>query len=222
MTAGAGGQGSAGAIARGYASVALDVDSTVSGVEGIDWLAALRGADVGARIAALTDRAMRGEIPLEAVYGERLALIRPTRAEIAALADAYIAAIAPGCANAIRRLHDAGVRVVLVSGGIRGAIEPVARAIGVPDDDLHAVTVSFTADGEYAGYDTTSPLTTQTGKRTVLEALQLPHPMLAVGDGATDALMRPPADEFAAFTGFVTRPSVVAAADFEVRTFGEL
>ena len=42
-----------------FASVVLDVDSTLCGIEGIDFLAARRGPDVGERIAELTDRAMR-------------------------------------------------------------------------------------------------------------------------------------------------------------------
>jgi phosphoserine phosphatase len=62
-----------------FASVVIDVDSTLSGIEGIDWLAALRGPEMAAKISALTDRAMRGEITLDAVYGERLKMIAPTR-----------------------------------------------------------------------------------------------------------------------------------------------
>ena len=53
-----------------FASVVLDVDSTLCGVEGVDWLAQRRGADVAARTRALTERAMNGEIPLDSVYGE--------------------------------------------------------------------------------------------------------------------------------------------------------
>src|SRR5262249_28185501 len=63
-----------------FATVILDVDSTVAGIEGIDWLAQRRGPDVAAKIAQLTDDAMRGTLPLEAVYGARLDAIRPTRA----------------------------------------------------------------------------------------------------------------------------------------------
>src|SRR5205085_3697398 len=55
-----------------FASVVLDVDSTLCGIEGIDVLAMRRGPEVGRRIAEITDRAMRGEIALERVYGERL------------------------------------------------------------------------------------------------------------------------------------------------------
>ena len=210
------------APSRGFASVVLDVDSTLCGVEGIDWLADLRGAAVGAKVAALTDRAMRGEIRLDAVYGERLALVDPTRDEVAGLASIYVATLAAGAARAVRRLQGAGRRVVLVSGGVREAILPVARKLGIPDDDVHAVPVLFTANGCYAGYDATSPLATALGKRDVVEVLALPPRVLAVGDGATDLAIRPVVDAFAAFTGFVRRPAVVRDADLVVDSFDQL
>ena len=208
--------------ARGFASVVLDVDSTLCGVEGIDWLAALRGSDVGAKVTELTDRAMRGRIALDAVYGERLALVQPTRDEVALLANVYIAALAPGAVRAVRRLRDAGRRVVIVSGGMREAILPVAQRLGIPDGDVHAVTVHFATGGEYEGHDAASPLATAVGKRTVVEALALPPRILAVGDGATDLAIRPVVDAFAAFTGFVRRDAVVGDADLVVTTFDQL
>ena len=73
----------------GYSSVVLDVDSTLCGIEGIDWLAARRGPEAGVRIAELTDRAMNGELALDDVYGERLGVVRPTRDDLEALASAY-------------------------------------------------------------------------------------------------------------------------------------
>ena len=205
---------------RGFASVVLDVDSTLCGVEGIDWLAALRGSEVGAKVTELTDRAMRGRIALDAVYGERLALVQPTRDEVALLANVYIAALAPGAARSIRRLRDAGRRVVLVSGGVREAILPVAHRVGIAGEDVYAVAIRFSANGEYGGYDTTSPLATAVGKRIVVESLALPLRVLAVGDGATDLAIRPVVDAFAAFTGFVRRDSVVHDADLVVDSFG--
>src|SRR5687768_16267462 len=121
-----------------YNTVVLDVDSTVSALEGIVWLAARRGEDAVARGAALTERAMQGEIALESVYGERLALVRPGRAELAALAEAYAAAEVPGALDAVARLQGAGVRVALVSGGIRQAIIPFARQLGIAPQHVHA------------------------------------------------------------------------------------
>ena len=209
-----------------FNSLFLDVDSTVAALEGIDWLAQRRGADVAARVAAQTDRAMRGEIALDAVYGERLALVRPGRDDIAALAAAYEAALVPGARDAIARLREAGVRVALVSGGIRQAIIPLARALGIAPDDVHAVDVVVDMGGGYFAYDAGSPLATQTGKRAVAEQLlgtgRFPRPALAVGDGATDVAMKGTADAFAAFTGVVRREPVVREADHEVKSFDEL
>src|SRR5205823_765142 len=99
-----------------YATVILDVDSTVASIEGIDWLAALRSPDVASRIADGTNKAMEGAIPLEAVYAERLRLVAPRRDEIDALGRAYVTAIAPGARETVTALRAAGVRVMLFSG----------------------------------------------------------------------------------------------------------
>lgn len=209
-------------MTSGFASVIFDVDSTLCGIEGIDWLAERRGAAVGAEVTALTDRAMRGEIALDAVYGERLGLVRPTLADIAELAHAYIVSVAPGASDAIARLRQRGTRVVLMSGGIREAILPVAELLGIAEHDVHAVSVRFNGAGAYSGFDGASPLATATGKRLVAESLGLPRRVLAVGDGATDLAMRPAVDAFAAFVGFVRRESVVSAADHVVESFARV
>lgn len=205
-----------------FRSVVLDVDSTLCGIEGIDFLAKSRGGAVGKEIAALTERAMNGEIPLDAIYGERLRIIRPTRHDIRALADAYAAALAPGAKEVIGRLRESGVRLALVSGGIRQAIAPVAEMLGFADDDLAAVALTFDSAGHYQGFDTDSPLTGQSGKRPIVEGLALPRPILVVGDGSTDVATRPVVDAFAAYVGFIRRENVVAAADFVIATFAEL
>ena len=205
-----------------FASVVLDVDSTLCGVEGVDWLAARRGPEVALEVARLTERAMSGELSLEAVYGARLEMIRPAAVEITALALEYRRALAPGAARAVAALLRRGVRVALVSGGIREAILPVAAGLRIPPGDVHAVSVRFDAGRLYAGFDAASPLATHGGKLTVVRALGLPRPTLAVGDGATDAAVRPAVDCFAAFTGFVHRAPVVAAADLELPSFDHL
>ena len=206
----------------GFSSVVLDVDSTLCGIEGIDWLASRRDPATGAAITALTDQAMRGEIALDSVYRQRLAAVRPSRRDVDALAAAYLAALAPGAAEAVRALHAGARRVVLVSGGLREAILPVSAHLGIAEADVHAVSVRLTRSGHYDGYDSASPLATATGKRAVVEALALPRRVLAVGDGATDLAIRPAVDGFAAFTGFVRREPVVAAADHVIASFAQL
>lgn len=193
----------------------FDCDSTLSAIEGIDELAA------GHRtaIAALTESAMRGEVPLEAVYGARLALIRPGRAAIEALARHYIAAAVPGARDTVRGLTAHGVVVRIVSGGILQAILPFAAWLGLTDSDVAAVELRFDAAGNYAGFDETSPLARSGGKRTVLEAWRrvVPGPVLMVGDGMTDLEARPAVDRFVAFAGVTDRPEVTGAADEVIR-----
>jgi phosphoserine phosphatase len=205
-----------------FASVVIDVDSTLSGIEGIDWLAALRGPEMATRISELTDRAMRGEITLDAVYGERLKMIAPTRREIDALGLRYVEAIAPGAVATIGALRHAGIAIALVSGGLREAIVPLARSVGADGGSLRAVSIRFDAKGRYAGYDTHSPLATQQGKAQVVRELALGAPVLGVGDGATDLAMRPAIAAFGAFTGFVRREPVVRDADFTIESFAQL
>src|SRR5258708_38733634 len=93
-----------------YATVILDVDSTVASIEGIDWLAAWRAPEVAAKIAAGTAQAMAGIVTLEAVYAERLRLVAPRRDEIDAPGRAHVQADAPGARPAAPPLPRGGLR----------------------------------------------------------------------------------------------------------------
>ena len=205
-----------------FASVVLDIDSTVSGIEGIDWLAGLRDPEIAGKIADLTTRAMNGELSLGEVYAARLELVRPSRSEIERLAKAYIANIASGAHETIRRLTAAGVRIVLVTGGLREAVLPLAHQLGVSPDDVHAVPLEFDGAGDYLHFDPDALTAAEQGKRLVVERLELPRPVLAVGDGVTDAELAPVVDAFAAYVGFVRRAPVVARADHVLESFAEL
>ncbi len=199
----------------------LDADSTISGIEGIDWLAARRGTDVQRAVESLTTQAMNGEVLLESVYDRRLAVIGANADDLHALSAAYVAAVAPGAADAIAALHATGVQVHVVSGGLRPALLPMTRALGIADDRVHAVEPIADAQGRYTSA-APSPLATQTGKGAVVAALALPRPILGVGDGSTDLAMAPAVDVFAAFTGFVRRDAVVDGAALVLDSFAAL
>ena len=205
-----------------FNTVVLDVDSTLSGVEGIDWLASLRGAEVEAWSGSLTARAMEGLIPIEAVYGERMGLVKPTLSEIQELSTVYIDRVAAGAREALAELREHDVEIVMVSGGLREAILPLAKELGVREERVHAVSVFFGRNGEYAGFDERSPMTRQQGKRAAVKEMNLKGPVLAVGDGMTDSEMRSVVDGFAAFTGFLKRDPVVERADFVIESFDQL
>jgi phosphoserine phosphatase len=206
-------------------TVVLDADSTLASIEGIDWLADRRPAAVASRIAELTSAAMAGTLPLEQVYAERLAAVAPSREELDALGVAYVAAVAPGAAECVSALLRAGVRPLIVSGGLRPALLPLAVHLGIAPSDVHGVEVRFAADGGYADFDRESPLASQRGKATLVAALLatggLARPLVAVGDGSTDLVIRTAgvADAFIAYTGFVARDAVVRGADFRCHSY---
>ena len=192
-------------------TVVFDCDSTLTTIEGIDELAGGHAAEV----AALTDAAMRGELALEQVYGRRLEIARPTRRTVEALGRRYIDTLVPDARAVVAALLAEGVTVRIVSGGLLPAVRALAGELGLGPNDVAAVDVRFDDAGEYAGFDTASPLAGSGGKRIVLAAWRatLPGPIMLVGDGATDLEARPEVDVFVAFAGVACRENVVATAD---------
>ena len=205
-----------------FKSVILDVDSTLSGVEGIDWLAALRGREIEEWSADLTARAMAGALPIEAVYGERMKTVKPTLSEIHELSKIYLDRVAANARETLEEFRKYGVEAIMVSGGLRESILPLASHLGVPEARVYAVSVFFGTDGEYAGFEETSPFTRQNGKRTAVSHMDLKGPVLAVGDGVTDSEIKPVVDSFAAFTGFTKRAAVIERADYVIENFDQL
>jgi phosphoserine phosphatase len=205
-----------------FKSIIFDVDSTLSGIEGIDWLAARRGPDVEAWSAALTERAMNGQIPIEAVYGERMGRVRPTRSEIEELGRIYVERVAAGAREALEEFREHQIETVMVSGGLREAILPLARELGVDERRVYAVSIYFDERGQYKGFEEASLMTRQNGKRLTVRDMGLQGPILAVGDGMTDSEIKPVVDGFAAFTGFTRREPVIQRADFIIENFDQL
>lgn len=204
-------------------AVCFDVDSTVIQDEGIDVLAAYCG--VGDQVAKLTASAMGGSIPFEFALSQRLNLIRPSRAMVNQCLAAHPPRLTPGIGELIRRLHGRGTHVYLVSGGFRQMIEPVAKLVGIASERIIANVLQFNIDGTYRTFDTTQPTAASGGKAKALAQLKTRfgyHPLIMVGDGATDLEARPPADAFIGFGGVVQRDLVAAGADWFVTAFSEL
>lgn len=202
--------------ARRFGTVVFDCDSTLSRVEGIEELAALRGVNV----EALTEAAMRGDVPLEAVYGRRLELADPTRADVEAVGRRYVETLVPDARDAVRALQKAGVEVRILSGGLRPAVLALAVELAIDPAAVAAVDVRFDDSGRYVGYDTASPLARSGGKPEILREWlpTLRPPLMLVGDGATDLEAAPVVDLFVAFAGVVDRAEVTAGAGAVIRT----
>lgn len=193
-----------------YATVIFDCDSTLSSIEGIDELA---GPDLLGELAALTDRAMDGELPLEAVYGARLERVQPSREALEQLGMRYLATLLPGVRELVRDLLALDKRVLIFSGGLLPAVRALGVELGLEPIDIFAVDVFHETDGRYRDFDRASPLSRAGGKLELLRRLggaRALGPVALVGDGATDREALPELARFVAFGGVAQRPAVHA------------
>ena len=195
--------------------IIFDCDSTLSAIEGIDELARTRGPEVHARVKAMTRDAMDGKIPVEEIFARRLALIRPSRANVAAVGQLYVEQVEPTARATIAQLKAAGWTPLILSGGFRQAIEPLARHLGIKR--IEAVELRFDAKGEFAGFDEKFPTTRSGGKPVCITALKQelkPARTVMVGDGVSDLETKPVVDLFIGFGRYTPRAKVKAAAVF--------
>ena len=186
-------------------AVFIDCDSTLTTIEGIDELAGRIGA--GEKIAAITARAMAGELDLAAAFAQRMQVVRPDRADLAWLAGRYAECEVAGASAALRQLAADGCAVTVLSGGLAQAVRPFAEAMAVPGMQVHAVPVRLDAAGGYAGYDEDCPLVAADGK-AVMCARLAPDARLKimVGDGANDTAAVDAGALFVQFAGVCDRP----------------
>jgi len=195
--------------------VCFDCDSTLSKIEGIDELG--RQSGLYDELVALTNAAMNGELALEDVYGKRLSLIEPDKKQMASLADLYIAEMVDGVEEVFSSLLDQGKQVHIISGGIRQAILPLAKKLGLSANHVHAVDVLFNADGSYKDFDRQSPLAKTGGKAVVCKQIQTGSAsMTMIGDGKTDLEAKQAGAKVIGFGGVMKRDVVVEQADIFV------
>jgi len=192
--------------------ICFDCDSTLSRIEGIDELA--RRVGMGEEMSKLTDLAMNGVVPLEAVYERRLSLIRPDQDSINWLAGLYIAEIVEGVKEVFASLLAQNQTVHIISGGLRQAILPLAECLGLPESHVHAVDIYFNEDGSYRNYDLNSPLARTGGKAVVVGTLKGQGSLVMVGDGKTDLEAKQSGAFVLGFGGVVDRAIVREQADY--------
>ncbi len=189
--------------------ICFDCDSTLSSVEGIDELARLRGPEIFKQVEALTEDAMNGKIRIEEIFGLRLTAIQPTLDDAAAVGRRYLENVEPAAKETIAALSRSGWTCVIISGGFRQAIRPLADFLGV--ERIEAVDLFFAADGSYSGYDSGYPSTRSGGKVDIIARLReefRPEKVVMVGDGVSDLETAPVVDLFVGFGGFATRDRV--------------
>ncbi|HEY3697556.1 MAG TPA: phosphoserine phosphatase SerB [Phenylobacterium sp.] len=189
-----------------------DMDSTIINVECLDELADFAG--LKAEISAITERAMRGELPFEAALRERVAMLKGL--PVTALQAAYDERVRlnPGARTMVRTMAANGARCVLVSGGFTFFTRRVAAAAGFHAERANTLDE---AGGMLAG-TVGEPILGREAKLAALaaEARALgvpPLAALAIGDGANDLAMIGAAGLGVAYRA---KPVVAAEADCAV------
>ena len=190
-----------------------DMDSTMIQQECIDELADFAG--LKAEIAAITERAMQGELDFESALDARVAALKGLDATAIQRCLAERITLTPGARTLIATMKARGARTLLISGGFTAFTGPVAAKIGF---DRQVANMLHIADGKLDG-TVGKPIVDSAVKRDTLIAERATLGLetadtLAVGDGANDIPMLEAAGLGIAYHA---KPKAAAAADAAVR-----
>lgn len=189
-----------------------DMDSTIIEQECIDELADFAGKR--AEIAAITERAMRGELDFEAALIERVAMLKGLPESALAEAAEKRITLTPGAETLVRIMKKHGAVTALVSGGFTFFTARVAARAGF---DTHEANTLIVENGRLTG-EVASPIKGRAAKEEALVRLAQEHGVsltetLAVGDGANDLSMLARAGLGVAFRA---KPAVAEAASARI------
>jgi len=193
-----------------------DMDSTIVTTETLDELAAEAG--LKERIAAITARAMNGELDFKAALRERVAMLKEL--EEAALERTWATTeLMPGARELVATMRGAGAYCALVSGGFTFFTGRVAALVGFHE---HRSNVLEVAGGRLTG-KVAEPILDKDAKLAALKEIGAARGIalekaVTVGDGANDLPMLLAAGLGVAFRA---KPAVQAAARARV-THGDL
>jgi phosphoserine phosphatase len=185
-----------------------DMDSTMIGQECIDELADFAG--LKAHVAAITERAMRGEIEFESALRERVALLKGMSASVVDEVLKKRITPTPGGRELVATMRAHGAWTCLISGGFTLFTNAVAAMIGFEENRANELMV---ADGKLTG-EVREPILGRATKLATLIELTESFDLddidtLVVGDGANDLGMIQHAGLGVAYHA---KPAVAAAA----------
>lgn len=199
----------------------FDVDSTITAHEGIDELAKWCGVSVSKSTRqAMSDK----KVSFRDSLRDRLNIIRPSKQDIVSFVETNPPVYTHGVKELVCMLQQNDIDVILISGGFRPLIEPIARDLSV--SRVFANTLLFHEDGTYKGFDLDEPTSSASGgKADVIAHLKKDlqyETVVMVGDGVTDLDTKGTADLFIGYGGVHVRDVVKENADWFVTNFDDI
>ena len=191
--------------------IIFDVDSTLVTVEGLDWLARLKGKE--REVADLTKQSMNGLVRLEDVFEKKMNLIRPSYKDLANLGIKYCESIVPGVIEVLAALQFLKKEVFILTGNFDPAVSMLAEYLHILEKNVISNDIYFHEDGRYKGFNNKGPLSINGGKKTILKKMIGRKKIVFVGDGATDVEAKNAVDLFVGFGGVVRRKHVEKNSD---------
>lgn len=191
--------------------VVLDVDSTLIRQEVIELLAAHVGRE--AEVAAVTERAMRGEIDFAASLRERVAVLEGLPAS--AIDDVAAAVrLSPGAKVLVQTLLREGHAVAAVSGGFSQVLDPLAARLELTRAAANELEIHDSVlTGRVAGRIVDRAVKAELMGQWAQELGVAPEDVMAVGDGANDIDMARAAGLSVAYRA---KPALREVADTQV------
>ena len=196
--------------------ICFDMDSTLIQTECIDELA--KRAGVGEQVAAITARAMRGEIDFKESFKERVALLKGL--DVSVMQDiAEHLPITEGTDRLMSVLKRCGYKIAILSGGFTYFGEFLQRRYGI--DYVYANELEIDEDGKLTG-NYVGEIVDGHRKAELLRLLAQVEKVnlaqtIAVGDGTNDL---PMIAEAGLGIAFHAKPRVVANAEQSINTIG--
>jgi phosphoserine phosphatase len=189
-----------------------DMDSTLIGQECVDELADVAG--VGKRVAAITERAMRGEVAFAPALRERVALLAGLPETVIGDVLKERIMLTRGARTLVQTMRANGGYIAIVSGGFRQFTGAIRERLGADEDRANILMIE---GGKLTGA-VAEPILGQDAKLTALKEIAAAmgvalEDTLAVGDGANDLPMLQAAGLGVAYRA---KPMVAAAADARV------